>query len=66
MPVKINNIDSTVGISGNGKEGALPPGEIERIVRIVMERIRDEQTLQSRIDTETEINNNVSKSEFFD
>ena len=66
MPVKINNIDSTVGILGGERDSTLSPEEIERIVRIVLERLREEQALQARIEAEMEISNNVSKNEFFD
>lgn len=66
MAVKINNVDSRVEISDGERSSTSSPVEIEKIVRIEMERFREGQALQSRIDAETEITNNVSSKEFFD
>jgi hypothetical protein len=66
MPVRINNLESEIAIAGEGQAGGLADGEVERIVQLVMERIRDEQARMGRIDEETKITNKVSKPDLFD
>jgi len=66
MPIKINNFESSVNIEGDGPAGGLSASEVERIVKIVMERIREEQGLQDRMNEETRITNKVSLPDLFD
>lgn len=66
MPVKINNVESNVSVTEGEPSGAMSPNEVERIVRIVMERIREEQDRQQRIGDETRITNQVSRQDIFD
>lgn len=66
MPVRINNFESNVSVAESESSGMFSSNEIERIVRIVMERIREEQELRVRINEETRITNKVSKPDIFD
>lgn len=68
MSVIINNMESNVklGMVGDELSGRLPVSEVERIVRIVMERIKEEQDRMDKIAEETRITNKVSKPDLFD
>ena len=66
MPVRINNLESDVRVVEGEPSGIISENEIERIVRIVMERIKEEQDRMDRISEETRITNKVSKQDFFD
>ncbi len=66
MPVRINNLESDVRVMEGEPSKRLSENEIERIVRIVMERIREEQYRMERISEETRITNKVSKQDLFD
>ena len=66
MPVRINNIESNVRMIESEPSGMFSDNEIERIAQIVMERIKEEQGRQDRIDEETRITNSASKQDLFD
>ena len=60
MPVTINNLSSTVSMV-DGAGGAMPPEMIEQIVRIVLERLREEQSVKK----EQQIPDRMSESTDF-
>ncbi len=66
MPIRINNVESNVRVAGDGVSGEVSASEVERIVRIVMERLKDEREHMDRINEETRITNKVSKQDLFD
>ncbi len=66
MPVRINNFESNIRVAESESSGTFSDNEIERIVLIVMERIKEEQNRMERIDQETRITNKVSKPDLFD
>ena len=66
MPVKINNLESNINVIGDGSYGSISEEERENIIKIVMDRIREEQEQQERINAETKITNRSSKKDLFD
>ena len=66
MPVRINNIESNVSVAEGENSGGFSENQVERIVQLVMQRIKEEQDLQVRMDEETRITNKVSKKDLFD
>ncbi len=47
MPVTINTLSSTVSV-GDGAAGPMPNDAIEQIVRIVLQRLRDEEAAREQ------------------
>ena len=66
MPVRINNIESNVSVAEGENSGGFSENQVERIVQLVMQRLKEEQNLQVRMDEETRITNKVSKKDLFD
>lgn len=66
MPVRINNVESDLLVADGESAGTLSAEELQRVVGIVMERIREERALDERIAEETAITNKVSRRSFFD
>ncbi len=64
MPVKINNLESDIHLTGGG--GSVSEADIEMIVQVVMDRFMEEKDRAQRIDDETRITNAVSKKDLFD
>jgi len=61
MPLRINELTSNVRVAGN--DGSSLNGQIERIVQIVLERVRAEQGRMTRTREETMIRDGVSEVE---
>lgn len=66
MPVKINNIESDIRVTEGEPAGRLSAEEVERVVRLVMERMEEERRFRERINEETRITNGVSVKDLFD
>ena len=66
MPVRINNLESNVTVVDGEPSGQISAKEVERIVHIVLDRVREEQERNRRIDEETRITNTVIKRDIFD
>jgi len=65
MPVRINNLESNVTVVDSAPSGGISEREMERIVRTVLDRVREEQERIRRIGEETRITNTVSKQDIF-
>ncbi|MBN2440642.1 MAG: hypothetical protein JXJ04_04835 [Spirochaetales bacterium] len=63
MPIRINELTSDVHIEGS--ETAISRRDIEMIVRIVMQRIREEQERGERIQGERTITDRASDARFY-
>ena len=61
MPLRINELTSNVQVTG--QEPRLLEDQIERIVQVVLERVREDQDHQARVQEETTIRNGVSEVE---
>jgi uncharacterized protein YjcR len=61
MPVRINEMTSNVRVTG--AESSLPEDEISKIIKIVLERIKEDQEHQHRILEESTIRNQASEIE---
>lgn len=66
MPVRINNMETDVTVTDNDPSGAISEKDLNRIVNIVLNRIREEKALMERINEESGITNKVSKRDLFD
>jgi len=61
MPLRINEISSQVRVSG--RDAGIPAEIVDRIVQIVLERVREERAREERIAEETAIRNQASEIE---
>ena len=66
MPVRINNLESELTLTGGEASRNLSENEVDRIASIVMQRITEQQGRMQRIGEETKITNQVSKPDLFD